>query len=121
MPYSLTYKQNIVDVDYDRIMFDTYDYLDKLIDFRFGDVFYGAFYKYGEKNKNDLGFKLANYIRYGTNEEKEIWLLRYGLDYEDFEGILENVISINENGIKIKNKNSFSLEQFSKIERFIIN
>ena len=33
-----------VDVDYDRIVFDTYDYLDKIIGFKLSDIFY-AFYK----------------------------------------------------------------------------
>lgn len=34
------------DVDYDRIVFDTYDYLDKLIGFRLSDIFYAIFYQY---------------------------------------------------------------------------
>ena len=31
------------DVDYDLIVYDTYDYLDKLIGFKLSDIFYAAF------------------------------------------------------------------------------
>ena len=89
-------------VDYDIIMYDTYDYIDKLIGFKLSDIFYAAFYKYYEKNKDMSALKLAKYIKYGTDNERHIWMLRYGLSFEDI-GVLENHIKdINEEEIVFK-------------------
>ena len=47
------------DVDYDRIVFDTYDYLDKLISFKISDIFYAVFYQYYEKTLDQRALSLA--------------------------------------------------------------
>lgn len=49
------------DVDYDRIVFDTYDYLDKLISFKLSDIFYAIFYQYYEKTTDERALRLAKY------------------------------------------------------------
>lgn len=119
-PISLTYKQRAVDVDYDRVMVDTYDYMDKLLGFRLGDVFYATFFKYGEKQSDNLSLKLAQYIKYGTTNEKSIWLLRYGFEFEDFDWIYDKVISIDSTEIKFNdNISSLNEEQLNKIKKFI--
>ena len=38
-------------VDYDSIIYDTYDYLDKLIGFKLSDILYAAFYKFFERHQ----------------------------------------------------------------------
>ena len=42
---------------------------------------------------------MINYIRYGTNNDKEIWLLRYGFAFEDISWLKEYIIDIDENSI----------------------
>jgi len=90
------------DVDYDLIMYDTYDYIDKLIGFKLSDIFYAAFYKYYERENNELALKLAKYIRYGTDNERYIWMLRYGLSFEDIEILDKHIDKINSEEIVFK-------------------
>lgn len=116
---SLTYNTPAFMVDYDRVVFDTYDYLDKLIGFRLGDSFYAVFDKYFEKTKDNRAKKMCNYIKYGTNDDKEIMLLRYGFDFEDFPWILPAVKFINEDEIVFYEEYSFTEEQLCKIKKFI--
>lgn len=91
------------DVDYDLIMFDTYDYIDKLIGFKLSDVFYAAFHKYFERTNDLNALKLAKYIKYGTDNERYIWMLRYGLSFEDIEILDAHIENINSEEIKFKN------------------
>lgn len=119
-PISLTYQQKAIEVDYDRIMVDTYDYIDKLLGFRLGDLLYAAFLKYGEKYNDDRALKLSNYIKYGTNNNKNIWLLRYGFEFEDFDWLLPIVDEIDETGISFNSGvSNISDENYCKIERYI--
>lgn len=82
-------------VDYDLIMYDTYDYIDKLIGFKLSDIFFAAFIKYHEKSNDERALKLAKFMKYGTDNEKHIWMLRYGLSFEDIEIIDNHILSIN--------------------------
>jgi hypothetical protein len=116
---SITYKTLAFAVDYDRVVFDTYDYLDKLIGFRFGDAYYAAFSLYGEKYQDKRATKMANYIRYGTNDNKEIMMLRYGFDFEDFEWLSPIIKSISEEEILFADFAALSEEQLQKIERYL--
>ncbi len=61
---NLTYNVKAFAVDYDRVVVDTYDYLDKLIGFRLGDAFFAAFDKYYEKFEDIRAYKMCNYIKY---------------------------------------------------------
>lgn len=108
------------DVDYDLIVYDTYDYLDKLIGFKLSDIFYAAFHQYAKSNNNANAEKLAKYLKYGTDKEKQIWMLRYGLTFEDIEWLEPCVESIDEDKI-IFNKNVHALldEQKSKINQYL--
>ena len=42
---------------------------------------------------------MSNYIKYGTNDNTEIWLMKYGFDFEDIEWIKQYVENIDENEI----------------------
>lgn len=57
------------DVDYDLIVYDTYDYLDKLIGFKLSDIFYAIFDQYYISSKDERSRKLAQYFKYGTDNE----------------------------------------------------
>lgn len=90
------------DIDYDRIVYDTYDYIDKLIGFKLSDIFYAAFYLYYEKTKDERSLSLAKYVKYGTDNERYIWMIRYGMAFEDIEALDEHIESINEREIVFK-------------------
>lgn len=90
------------DVDYDRIVYDTYDYIDKLIGFKLSDVFYAAFYLYYEKTKDERALSLAKYVKYGTDNERYIWMIRYGMTFEDIELLDKHIENLNEQGIVFK-------------------
>lgn len=106
-------------VDYDRIIYDTYDYLDKLIGFKLSDIFYAIFHQYYLSNQDERALRLAKYIRYGTDIEKEIWMLKYGLTFEDIEWASPCIDSINEQGI-VFNEKYYELTDNKKLrlERF---
>lgn len=90
------------DVDYDIITYDTYDYLDKLIGLYLVDIFYAAFIKYDERCQDERAVKMANLIKFGTYNPKYIWMLRYGMSFEDIEVLEDYVESIDEQGITVK-------------------
>lgn len=107
-------------VDYDRIVFDTYDYLDKLIGFKLSDIFYAIFYQHYEKVNDLRALKLAKYFKYGTDNEDEIWMLRYGFSFEDIEWVKDCIVSIGQKEIMFNDMiNILSEHQYKIIERFV--
>lgn len=108
------------DVDYDLIMYDTYDYIDKLIGFKLSDVFYAAFFKYFQETKDTRADRLAKFIKYGTDNTRFIWMLRYGLSFEDIEVLDSHILEINSREIVFKESiNQVSTEDKLSISRFI--
>lgn len=89
----------VTELDYDTLVFDTYDYLDKVISLSLADPLCAAFKVYYEKTNDARALAMINYIRHGTNDTTEIWLLRYGFAFEDIEWIKPLVQSIDERGI----------------------
>lgn len=108
------------DVDYDRIVFDTYDYIDKLIGFKLCDIYYAAFIKYYEKLQDKKALQLANFIKFGTDKDREIWMLRYGLSFEDIEILNDHIININSTEIVFDESiRELSEEQLFSVARYI--
>jgi hypothetical protein len=112
------------EIDYDRVMVDTYDYIDKIIGFRVGDVYFCAFTKYYEnENKNldkrNKALRIAKIIRYGTDDSNEIMLLRYGFDFEDFEWLIPHVVKVSEEEVVFGNITDLNAEQLEKIKKYI--
>lgn len=118
-PLSLTYRTRAFAVEYDRVVVDTYDYLDKLIGFRLGDAFFAAFDRYYIATKDERAEKMCKYIRYGTNDPKEIMLLRYGFDFEDFDWIKDLVIHIDENEMVLSDVETLTEDQLRRIQKFV--
>lgn len=111
---------NAEDVSYDRVIYDTYDYLDKLVNFKLADVFYASVQEYYQKCRVEKVRKLALLVRYGTFVEKHIWMLRYGLAFEDIEKLDNHIETIDETGIRFKDSIwDLSEEDRMMIERFI--
>lgn len=107
-------------LDYDLLVYDTYDYLDKVIALSLADPICGAFQLYYEKTQDTRALVMKNYIRYGTNNEQEIWLLRYGFSFEDIEWLKDIVESIDQNKIIFNdNINSLDEDKRNLINRFI--
>lgn len=113
-----------VDVDYDLIMTDTYDFIDKLISFKLTDVFYTSFIKYFQKENDTRAEKLAKFIKYGTDNERHIWMLRYGMSFEDIEKLEPHILSINAEEIVFKKsilevpkEERYSIERFIRIQK----
>ena len=87
------------DVSYDIIIYDTYDYLDKLVNFRLADIYYASAMDYYILNHDEDMKKIALLVRFGTFNERHIWMLRYGLSFEDIEILDSCIDSIDETGI----------------------
>ena len=119
IPLNLTHQTPAFIVDYDQVVVDTYDYLDKLIGFRLGDALFAAFDRYRQDTDDERARKMCNYIRYGTDDPKEIMLLRYGFEFEDFEWIKEAVSHIDEDEMIFTDIDIFTDEQKKRIQKFI--
>ncbi len=108
------------DVDYDRIVFDTYDYLDKIIGFKLSDIFVATFMEYYKVKGDKRAERMARLIKYGTEDEKEIWMLRYGFTFEDIEWLEPYVESIDQDAVVFRhNITELSDEKMKVIERFM--
>ena len=108
------------EVDYDLVVYDTYDYVDKIIGFRLKDVYYTLFNKYYLAFNDVRAQKMALYIKYGTIDEKEIYMLRYGYSFETIEWLKDYIDVINDFEITFKN-NVFDLPEdcLSEIGRYL--
>lgn len=87
---------SITDLDFDKIIYDTYDYTDKVLSLSLKDPLSAAFILYFQRTEDNRALIMSNYIKYGTNDEKEIWLLKYGFTFEEIEKISEYVEHIDE-------------------------
>ncbi len=58
-----------------------------------------AFLLYYDKTKDDRALAMSNFISFGTNDPKEIWLKRYGFEQEDMEWLVPCVDNVNEDQI----------------------
>ena len=106
---------------YDRLVYDTYDYLDKVISLSLSAPICAALLLYYENTGDSRAKVLANYIKYGTNEEKEIMLLKYGFSIDDFSWLKKCVLEIDEQGIKF-NEYVITLtsSQYDSIARYVV-
>ena len=87
------------DVSYDAILYDTYDFLDKLIDFKLGELFFATFMSYAENVQDERAERFSKLLRYGTDNSRYIWMIRYGMEFEDIEKLDVHIRSIDADGI----------------------
>lgn len=113
---SSTYK----DFQYDILVFDTYDYLDKIISFSIVSPLCASFQKYYETTLDDRALMMKNFIKYGTNNQKEIWLQKYGFGFEEIDWLAEHIKTIDENKIVFK-KSVLSLpeKKYERVKRYL--
>ncbi|ELM3616113.1 hypothetical protein RYR54_001749 [Aeromonas sobria] len=118
--YLFENEMSVNDIDYDTIVYDTYDYLDKVISLCLSAPLSAAFDVYYQKTNDQRAISLKNYLLYGTNKALEIWLLRYGFNFEDMEWLVEVVDSVDENKIIFNRKtNTLNNDQYDLISRYI--
>ncbi|WP_343606220.1 DEAD/DEAH box helicase [Fluviicola sp.] len=87
------------DVNYDSIVYDTYDYMDQVISFSLSDTLIAAFEIYHEYTSDNRAIEFVELLRYNTNNKKHILLLRYGFTPEIIKEIAKHVETIDENKI----------------------
>jgi len=109
----------VTEIDYDLLVYDTYDYLDKVISLSLADPLGAAFQLYYNETADERALIIKNYIKYGTNDNIEIWLLRYGFGFEEIDWLKSYIEQIDENEIKFKPSiNRLSQDKRKLIERF---
>lgn len=108
------------DFDYDLLVYDTYDYIDKVISLSLCNPISAAFQIYYQKTKNIKALTLSNYVRYGTNDNKEILLLKYGFNFEEIEWLKDFVVSVNEDEIIFsENISELPTDKYETIKKYI--
>ncbi len=108
------------DFDYDLLVYDTYDYIDKVISLSLCNPISAAFQLYYKNTKDQKALTLSNYIKYGTNNSDEILLLKYGFNFEDIEWLKDYITSINEDEIIFNDKiSNLPASKYEIIKRYI--
>ena len=91
-------------VRFDAIIYDTYDYLDTVISFSLVEVFSAAFKIYFEHTDDYRAVQVIELLRYGTNDSRNVLLMRYGFPPEDVPAIAPYIKSISELNIEFSDR-----------------
>lgn len=118
-PYPMFKGIKANNVNYDRIVFDTYDYLDTVISFSLTDAFMGAFRVYYANEGDENALRMIDLLKYGTTNPIHILLLRYGFSAEDLDTVESYIQTINEREIKFKNIDNIPSDISGKIEWYL--
>ncbi|MCK9240815.1 DEAD/DEAH box helicase [Desulfocurvus sp.] len=111
---------SINDLDFDTVVYDTYDYIDKTISLSITDPMCATFNLYFERTGDIRARAMSNFIRYGTNDELEIWLLRYGFGFEEIEWLKEHVVHVDSSQIYFNpSVETLSSDKLEMIERYL--
>ncbi|KQS91469.1 DEAD/DEAH box helicase [Chryseobacterium sp. Leaf394] len=118
------FKRNtsVVDLEFDKIIYDTYDYIDKVLSLSVKDPISSALILYFRKSNDVRALILSNYIKYGTNDPTEIWLLKYGFSFEEIEILIDHIEKIDENEILFKSSVTefiSDIDNYMLIERYL--
>lgn len=94
--------QKALNINYDLIVYDTYDYVDKVISFSLSETYIAAFDQYFNETGDSRALDLVDFIRFGTVDQTAILLMRYGFSPENLDKIIPHVESISEEQIVFK-------------------
>ncbi len=100
--YSLFADVAASEVSYDAVVFDTYDYIDKVVSFSLSDAFVAAFKIYGAKNNDRRAAMMLDLLRFGTTNANHILLMRYGFPPEAVVDIIPYVHLLTEHEIEFR-------------------
>lgn len=119
--FSLFFEGTSVDsINFDMLVYDTYDYLDKVISYSLCDPICAVLELFYNEKNDPRAKALKNFIRFGTNDDIEIWLLRYGLDIEDLEWLKEHIEHIDSKKITFKDTiYKESKDRLVTVERYL--
>jgi len=126
LPNSRLQKLNLFrtskEYSYDVLMYDTYDYLDKVIGFSLSAPISAALLMYFQDTQDKRAERLANFIRFGTDDYSEIMLQRYGFVLDDMDWLLPCIDQVDENRI-LFNLRIFDLDEkrYSQIQRYVFD
>lgn len=90
--------------DYDALLFDTYDYIDKVWGQSLSPYFIAAFSEYFISTNDERAEKLLNIFKYGTTDITEIWLQRYGFSWDDMKWLKPCIQSVSSEKIVFNEK-----------------
>ncbi len=91
-----------------------------MITLSIADPICAAFMLYANNTKDNRATKMSNYIRYGTDDPTEIWLLRYGFSFEEISWIKEFIVTVDDQEIVFKKDlSALTEEQFEIIKRYL--
>lgn len=110
----------VTKLDYDTLVFDTYDYIDKVIGISLSDPLCAAFDLFYKNTGDTRAEKMSQYIRFGTNDPKEIWLLKYGFSFEEISWVKPYVLNIDEQAICFSDEiHNLPTEKVEIISRYL--
>lgn len=95
-------KMYATNIDYDSIVYDTYDYIDKVVEFSMLNAYVTTLSLYHKKTSDIRALSVINCLKYGSDEPKTILLKRYGFSDEEIKIVYDNVKKIDENGIEFE-------------------
>lgn len=120
MRFHSSFSGKVTALDFDHVVYDTYDYLDKVIGLSLVDPICAVFELFFNRTQDARALALANYIRYGTDDEKEIYLMRYGFGFEEIEWIKPHILTIDSTKIEFEESvRELGEEKKSVIERYL--
>lgn len=93
-------EMNAINIDYDSIVYDTYDYIDKVVEFSMLNAYITTMTLYHKKTSDNRALTVINCLKYGSDEPKTILLKRYGFSDEEINIINSKIISLDENQIQ---------------------
>lgn len=93
---------NATNIDYDSIVYDTYDYIDKVVEFSMLNAYVTALSLYHKKSSDNRALSVINCLKYGSDEPKTIFLKRYGFSDEEIKVVYNNVKKIDEDSIEFE-------------------
>lgn len=88
--------------NYDILVYDTYDYMDKVVELSILPVFIRTFELFYKEYKDERVEKVLNSLKYGSNDEIIILLKRYGFIKEEIDIIKDYVLSASEDEIAFR-------------------
>jgi hypothetical protein len=101
-------------------VYDTYDYIDKVLSISLSAVINAAMREYELKTGDTRAGKMAKYIKYGSVDETVITLTRYGFVLEEMEWLLRCVSSVDEYQIVFnENVKELDSERLKRINRYM--
>lgn len=111
---------HVSELDFDSLVYDTYDYLDKVIGQSITDPICAVLEIYYSKKQDERAQALSSYIRYGTNDDTDIWLMKYGFGLDDIDWIKEHVKTIDRRRIRFKKSvHQLPHDKFEIVKRYI--